>query len=89
MLDYIHKIDENAIIVVQADHGIHTFDDEFLVKKLKINNKELLEIRNSVMNAVYVPKRYISGDEKVLRNPLNITRYIVNNFVGDNYEYIK
>ena len=33
-------------------------------------------------------KKYRNGEEEVLSNPLNISRYLVNNFIGDNYEYI-
>lgn len=88
MLEYIKTIDKNAVIIVQSDHGINTFKDEFIMKELNINEKELLEIRNSVMSAVYIPKKYRNGEEKVLSNPLNISRYLVNNFVGENYKYI-
>ena len=88
MLNFIKHNDKNAVIVIQGDHGIHSFEDEYIMKELDINRKELQEIRNSVMNAVYVPKEYRNGDEKVLENPLNISRYLVNNFVGTNYEYI-
>lgn len=89
MLDYIKTIDKNAIIVVQADHGLHVYEDWDLMQQLNINNEELQEVRNSVINAVYVPKKYRNGDEELLGNPLNISRYLVNNFVGYNYEYIK
>ena len=41
------------------------------------------------MNAVYIPEKYQNGDEKYLSNPLNISRYLVNNFVGDNYTYLE
>ena len=35
-----------------------------------------------------IPDKYKNGDEIYLNNPLNISRYIVNNYVGKNYEYI-
>lgn len=88
-LDYIRSIDKNDVIVVQDDHGINVLEDSYIMEKLDINSKELLEVRNSVISAVYVPDKYRNGDEKYLNNPLNISRYIVNNFVGENYEYIK
>ena len=87
-LDYIKKVDKDAIIVVQGDHGINVLEDDYIMEELDINPKELLEVRNSVISAVYVPEKYRNGDEEVLSNPLNISRYLVNNFVGDNYEYI-
>ena len=88
MLDYIKTVDEDAVIIVQADHGIHVYEDWDLMNQLNINEIGLQEVRNSVINAVYVPYKYRNGDEDVLNEPLNISRYIVNNFVGDNYEYL-
>ena len=89
LLDYIKTNDEDSIIIVQADHGIHTIYEEDLDKKLNVNQEQIQEIRNSVMNAIYIPGKYQNGDEQYLKNPLNISRYIVNNYIGKNYEYIK
>lgn len=89
LLDYIKNNDEDSIIIVQADHGIHTISGEDLNKKIKLNQEEIQEIRNSVMNAIYIPEKYQNGDEQYLKNPLNISRYLVNNYIGKNYEYIK
>lgn len=87
MLDYIRNNDSEAIIVIQADHGLHTY--ETLGELLNLNVEEVQEIRNSVMNAVYIPEKYQNGDEEYLSNPLNISRYLVNNYVGKNYEYLE
>lgn len=89
MLDFIHETDKDAIIIVQGDHGIHTVENEQMTKYFKTNNEENQKIRNSVISAYYIPEEYKNGDEKYLNNPLNISRYIVNNFVGENYDYIK
>ena len=89
LLDYIKINDENSVIIIQADHGIHTIYEEDLNKKLNVNQEQIQEIRNSVMNAIYIPEKYQNGDEQYLKNPLNISRYIVNNYIGKNYEYIK
>lgn len=90
MLEYIKSFDNEAVIVIQGDHGLHVYKDEELMKMLNLDDvKDLQEIRNSVINAVYVPEKYRNGDEEYLSNPLNISRYLVNNYVGENYEYIK
>ena len=81
-------MDSDAIIVVQGDHGIHTIKNNIIMDTLDADIYGVQEIRNSVINAVYVPEKYRNGDEKYLGNPLNISRYIVNNFVGDNHKYI-
>ena len=87
MINYIKDNDQNGIIIIQSDHGLHTFPN--LDEILKLTNEEHQEIRNSVMNAVYIPEKYQNGDEKYLSNPLNISRYLVNNYVGKNYTYLE
>ena len=42
-----------------------------------------------MINAYYIPEQYKNGEEEYLNNPLNISRYIINNYVGDNYSYVK
>ena len=88
ILDYIRKNDEDAVIFIQGDHGIHMLGDEQLRIFFGISQEELQEVRNSVISAYYIPKKYQNGDEKYLDNPLNISRYIVNHYVGENYQYI-
>ena len=41
------------------------------------------------MSAIYIPDKFKNGDEEYLNNPLNISRYLVNNYVGNNnYDYL-
>lgn len=41
------------------------------------------------MSAIRVPEKYQTGEEHyAMENPLNISRYLVNSFVGRNYEYL-
>lgn len=88
MLEFIKKNDENAVIIVQSDHGLHSVDDEFMLDIFSKDMKDVQEIRNSVISAFYIPDKYKNGDEKYLDNPLNVSRYIVNNYVGENYKYL-
>lgn len=89
MLKFIKNNDEDAVIIVQGDHGIHTVDDEDMLKYFSTDMEGVQEIRNSVISAIYIPDKYKNGDEEYLDNPFNISRYIVNNYVGNNYEYLK
>ena len=89
ILNYIKNNDSDSVIVVQADHGINVVSDDDIMNALNVTNEEVQEIRNSVINAVYVPSKYLNGNEKYLGNPLNISRYLVNSYVGHNYEYIE
>ncbi|MBQ9582101.1 MAG: hypothetical protein IJR21_07005, partial [Synergistaceae bacterium] len=56
----------------------------------KFNSNTAKELWNSTMSAIRVPDKFKTGEEHyALNNPLNITRYLVNNFVGaNNYEYL-
>lgn len=89
MLEFIKERDDDAVIVIQADHGLHVFKDWDLMRMLNVDVESLQEVRNSVINAVYVPLKYRNGDEDTLGNPLNISRYLINNYVGKNYDYIE
>ncbi len=88
ILSFIHNNDKDAIIIVQADHGIHLLSNEEIMKYFDIDINKVMDIRNSTISAIYIPEKYKNGDEKYLNNPLNISRYIVNNYVGENYEYL-
>ena len=63
LLDYIKYKDEDAVIFVQGDHGVHVFEDEVLMKWFKITKEEAYsEIMNSVVSAYYIPDKYKNGD---------------------------
>lgn len=89
MLKFIRDNDKDAVIVIEADHGIHMLSDEYIMNRFSIDMVGVQEIRNSVISAVYIPDKYKNGEEKYLNNPLNISRYIVNSYIGNNYEYIE
>lgn len=88
ILNYIKTNDENAIIIVQADHGLHTASNQIMSEYFNTSINENQEIRNSVISAIYIPEKYQTGDESYLDNPLNISRYLINNYVGKTYNYI-
>jgi len=49
-----------------------------------------LDIWNSVISGIKVPDAYQIGDEKyALSNPLNISRNIVNNSIGESYNCLE
>ena len=92
LLDYIRNNDPNAVIVLQADHGIHYVSSvpfEGMNEYFGVSEDEMRILRNSTMNAIYIPEEYRTVDDKVLGNPLNISRYLVNNYIGDNYKYVE
>lgn len=88
MIDLILEADPDAVIVLQADHGLHMFSAEEIDEALGAGSS--VDIWNSVFSAIRVPEEYQNGDEQyALANPLNISRYLVNRFVGENYEYLR
>lgn len=86
-IDTILAQDPDAVIVLQADHGLHgNTRDDFLKA---FGDADEGELWDQVMSAIRVPERYKNGDEEyAYTNPLNISRYLVNRFVGQNYEYL-
>jgi len=86
--------DPDAVIVVQGDHGIHclgppgtpTFD-EGTFEKLGYDHDDMQTLNKSVISAVRIPAKY--GALSQALEPLDITRWLVNTFVGaENYEYL-
>jgi len=88
LIDFILANDSEAIIVVQGDHGIH---DKRLVPRQILSSGGTIDdvrlITNSVMSAVRIPEKWGGLDTPLL--PLNITRELVNRYVGLNYELLE
>lgn len=88
MVDMILEADPDAVIVIQGDHGLHG-NTEKQFKTAFGKDADAIELWNGTMSAIRVPEKYRTGEEHyALENPLNISRYLVNSFVGENYEYL-
>lgn len=86
----IKRNDPNGIIIIQGDHGCHTLSSEEIEDYFEVSTEEdVRNIWNSVISAIYIPENYITEDMMYLDNPLNISRYLVNNYVGQNYLYLE
>jgi len=86
MIDMILERNPDAVIVLQADHGLHVFDTQQVLLEEGFTEEEVLRLFNSVISAVRIPDRYGGLDEPLA--PLNITRELVNRFVGENYQLL-
>ena len=86
MIDMILEQDSDAVIVLQADHGFHTRPTQMQLLADGFTEEEVANLHNSVMSAVRIPEQYGSLDEPL--HPLNITRELVNRFVGENYQLL-
>ncbi len=90
-IDMILEKDPDAVIVLQSDHGLHECSDDELDQVFGMTPGYRREdLRDGVMSAIRVPEKYQNGEEAyAVSNPLNMSRYIINNFVGKNYEYLQ
>ncbi len=89
IINYIKDNDPNAIIFLQGDHGIHDAKTQDMKQYFNLDIEEIQTIRNSTISAYYIPKELSTGDEVYLNNPLNISRYIINNYISkNNYQYL-
>ena len=86
-IDEITQNNPNAIIVLQSDHGFHLSATQFSLIENGVSRETTLLLAHSVFSAVRLPEAYGGLDEPV--HPLNITRLLVNRFVGENYELLE
>jgi hypothetical protein len=92
-VDTLIENDPNAVIVIQADHGIHGigthvngYDSKFMFKR-GYSLEDQLNLNLNVISAVRIPPQY--GELSQPLDPLDISRYLINNFVGKgNYDYL-
>lgn len=88
LIDMVLKEDSNAVIILQADHGLHIHTERHIIKAFG-NEEAVFDIWNNVFSAIRVPDKYKTGQEHyTMQDPRNISRYLVNSFVGENYNYI-
>jgi len=85
-IDMILEENPNAIIVLQSDHGIHSDDIKNYLMDIGYTEDEVLKLYLSVFSAVRIPAQYGGLDAPLA--PLNISRELVNRFVGQNYELL-
>jgi hypothetical protein len=84
-IDMILEQDPDAVIVMQADHGIHSYTVQSMNQQ-GYDHDDILALNLSTVSAVRIPEKYGKLSEPL--DPLDITRYLVNHFVGENYEYL-
>jgi hypothetical protein len=75
--------DPDAVIVVQADHGLHDPKNREILLEKGGTEEDVRVMQNQVMSAVRIPETW-GGLEEPL-DPLDISRVLVNRYVGKNY----
>lgn len=92
MIDLILAADPDAVIILQGDHGPSSYDSAYdstvYADALGIEGADE-RLANSVVSAVRVPAQYRTDElSHALSDPRNIARYLVNSYVGRNYDYL-
>jgi hypothetical protein len=83
-IDYILAVDPQAIIILQSDHGLHHEKTrQQLISKYGKTEEDVLLMQNQTISAVRIPEEY-GGLEQPIEPP-NITRLLINRYVGENY----
>lgn len=85
-IDIVLSENPNAIIVLQADHGIHGPSSQSAMYEAGHSLETLATLQRSVFSAVRIPEKYGGLDASL--DPRNIARELVNRFVGQNYELL-
>lgn len=83
VIDIVLDNNPNAIIVLQGDHGIHIQDDQEFLYASGHSHEVIAHLQRSAFSAVRIPHEYGGLDYPLA--PLNISRELVNRFVGENY----
>jgi len=86
IVDMILDNNPNAVIVIQADHGIKSAEPQGHLASVGFEHHEIVEMYHSTISAVRIPYQYGGLDEPL--DPRNIARVLVNRFVGENYKLI-
>jgi len=86
LIDNVLEENPNAVIVLQADHGLHLIETRQHLLALGYTPEQVLELWFSVFSAVRIPDQYGALEAPIA--PLNISRELVNRFVGHNYNLL-
>jgi hypothetical protein len=79
--------DPDAVIVIEADHGLHTDETrEYMLERNK-SDEDIRVMQNHVMSAVRIPEKWGGLDEPL--DPLNISRVLANRYAGKNYTLLE
>jgi hypothetical protein len=83
---FILEHDPDAVIVIQADHGLHNEENRKALLKQGGSEEDARVMQNQVMSAVRIPE--IWGGLWEPLDPLDISRVLINRYVGQNYDMV-
>lgn len=89
MVDMVIEQDPDAIIALVGDHGIHIGMNLSLLEG-SYGPEDELALYNNIFYAIRIPETWDANPDLVLlAEPRNLSRYLINSFVGLNYGYLK
>ncbi|MCL2576684.1 MAG: hypothetical protein FWE27_01350 [Defluviitaleaceae bacterium] len=83
LIDCILEQNPDTVIILQSDHGMHIPEIHLHLLDQGYVTDQVMELFFSVFSAVRIPYQYGGLEESLA--PLNITRELVNRYVGENY----
>ena len=84
-IDFILNADPNAVIILQSDHGLHSDEcRQSYISQYGKNMDNLRLMQNQTISAVRIPD--LDNEQPI--DPLNITRFLINRYVGENYQLL-
>lgn len=88
LVDMILEKDPDALIILQGDHGLHENSAEDF-KKAFGDDFSTIDLWNNVLSCYRIPAEYKTDEEEnILHDPRNVSRYLINNYIGHNYDYL-
>ena len=89
-MDLILAHDPTAVIMAQGDHGIHIMDSQWYMLDSGKTQAEIIEMNHSTISALRIPDEYAGfAPWAKAANPLNVSRLLVNSYVGPNYDLLE
>jgi len=88
-IDIVLEEDPDAVIILQSDHGLHGLTYQEIMDAFDCTEEEVQALWNQTFSAIKLPQEKMTDEnEQILSDPRNIARFLVNTYVGLNYQYI-
>ena len=86
LVDDALEEDPNTIIILQGDHGFNYHTTQQFLLHQGHSHEQVMELIHSAFSAVRIPEEFGGLDAPLA--PLNISRELVNRFIGPNYDLL-
>jgi hypothetical protein len=77
-----------AVIVIVSDHGFNLYGTSTLMREINMDMMEAYIVMSEIFIALRLGDEADAENNPIFKDPRNITRYLVNTYIGQNYDYI-